>query len=149
MSKFVASKTPAQSIADVMSALPNPDNVLEWGVQTLSMDVVRAMILLASKESEDFRYALGVTLGMAQLLYEPVGNGLGKTDFVRCDQVDTLIGHMDVYPVHVFQQVPEYPTEYLCLLILDDSEMVTGTVLTRLRPADEHQMKLITPKDVK
>lgn len=134
-----------QELATVLEKLPNPEHALKWGKQTFGHGVIEGMILLASKETEHYRYALGVSLGIAQVLYEPVQTTVVEPEhFIRCKQNGTLIGHYDTWEVHVIQEVPEdMEEEVLLLLILNDDRKVVGYVQTRIRAAQDHVVTMI------
>lgn len=133
-----------QPIDQVVSTLPDPEDALEWGIQSMTTDTVRAMMLLAATRSEHFRYALAVTVGIAQFLYDaPEGSVTQKSAFQRTQQDGTRIGIFDQLDLHVIQQtVPdEFEEEYLMLLVLDDNHMVSSYVLSRLRLPSDHVVK--------
>lgn len=135
-----------QSIEQVIASLPAPEGALEWGIQSMTTDTVRAMTLLAASRSEHFRYALAVSVGIAQFLYDaPEGSVTQKAAFLRTQQDGTRIGIFDQLDLHVIQQpVPEdLEEEYLMLLVLDDNHLVDSYVLSRLRLPADHVVKTI------
>jgi hypothetical protein len=126
-------------IAEAVRNLPDMNQALGWGVQSMVRDTVRAMVLLASSRSEHYRYALALTEGIAQLLYDmPEGATTARDAFVRCNQQGTLIGHFDSYEVHVIQEPVEEDNQGMMLLILDDDHLVDSYILTRLREYSDH-----------
>ncbi len=127
------------SVKEAVAKLPNKENKLGWGIQSMVVDTVRHMVLLASSRSEHFRYALGVTAGIAQYLYDlPQGAITNPSDFIRTNQVDTLIGHFDNLEVHVIQEVTPEEDQLMMLLVLDDDHMAVGYLLTQLREYGDH-----------
>lgn len=129
------------SIEEALSKLPDRELALAWGQQSLSPKTIEAMVLLASKLSEHYRYAIGLSVEMCQYLYDnPAGGTAGMDRFLRCEQVGTLVGHYDGYEVHVIQEVPDpdLEEEYMMLLVLDDLRMVDSYLLTRLRIYTDH-----------
>ncbi len=129
------------SVGEAVARLPDPAQALGWGVQSMTAETVRAMVLLASSRSDHFRYALGVTVGIAQYLYDmPDGAITSKSQFIRADQVGTRIGIFDSLELHVIQEaVPDtLEEEYLLLLVLNDEHQVVGHLLSRLRLPSDH-----------
>jgi hypothetical protein len=126
-------------IAEAIAKLPDMQLALGWGVQSMVRDTVRAMVLLASSRSEHYRYALALTEGIAQLLYDmPEGATTARDAFIRCNQQGTLIGHFDSYEVHVIQESSAEEDQGMMLLVLDDNHLVDSYILTRLREYSDH-----------
>jgi hypothetical protein len=127
------------SIGEAVSKLPDFDQALEWGVQSMTMPTVKSMILLATKLSEHYRYSLALTHDIAQYLYDmPEGAITSKQWYQRCDQVDTLIGHFDAMEVHVIQEGSDPECQGMMLLVQDDDHKVVGYILTKLREYSDH-----------
>lgn len=130
------------TVPEAVAVLPPRHYALGWGKQALSAETVKAMILLASKLSEHYRYALAVSVDMAQYLYDnPRGGTVDTSGFIRSpQQQDTLIGVWNAVEVHVIQQMPDpdLEEEYLMLLILDDDKMVDSYLLSQLRVYTDH-----------
>lgn len=131
------------TVEEAVASLPDLDKALGWGVQSMTRDTVRAMVLLASSRSEHYRYALAVSLGIAQYLYDmPEGAVAGREHFIRCNQNGSLIGHFDNLETHVIQEPLEKSSEneeeYMMLLVLDDNHQVDSYLLTRLRDYSDH-----------
>lgn len=123
------------TVTYAISKLPPREQCLSWGKQSLTEDLIRGMLHLASRLSEDYRYVLGVTPEVAQYLYDcPEGGTLDTSHFMRCKQKDSLVGHWNGMETHVIQEYPsnEWGEEYGMLLILDDNHMVTGYLMTKL-----------------
>lgn len=126
-------------VAEAISTLPDFDQALGWGVQNIEKSTVEAMIRLATMASEHFRYALAVTDDIGQYLYDmPVGAITAAEHFIRCNQVESLIGHFLTLDVHVIQQrsVPEQ--QGMMLLVLNDDKLVVGYLLTKIREYADH-----------
>ncbi len=134
------------SIEAAVAALPPAEHCLEWGIQSMTADTVRAMILLASSRSEHYRYALAVTVGIAQYLVDaPDGSITARALFVNSGQDGTRIGLFDSLDTHVIQVAVDESVEeeYMMLLVLDDNHMVDGYIMTRLRMPSDHVVKTI------
>lgn len=136
------------TVQEAVAKAPDMEKALSWGVQSMVVETVRSMVLLAAARSEHFRYALAVTPAIGQYLYDlPDGAITNPNNFVRCVQVDTLIGHFDNHEVHVIQEYTPEEEQGLMLLILDDERNVAGYILTKLREYDDHiNVNNILPK---
>lgn len=127
------------SIQAAVAKAPDLSQALGWGIQSLLRDTVRSMVLLATARSEHYRYALAVTPGIAQLLYDmPEGTIASRDCFIRCVQQDTLIGHYDTMEMHVIQELVDEDKQSMMLLILNDDLLVDSYLLTRLREYSDH-----------
>jgi len=127
------------TIEEVVYELPELSMSLGWGVQSMVRDTVRAMVLLASARSEHYRYALAVSSGIGQYLYDqPQGAITSKEHFLRCTQVGSRIGHFDNLETHVLQTPVNEGEERMMLLILDDNQMVDSYIMTQLRDYTDH-----------
>jgi len=140
-------KLPAPlTVGEVVAKLPPFDCSLGWGVQSMTADTVRAMVLLASSRSEHYRYALAASIGIAQYLFDmPEGSVTSRAHFVRSKQDGTRIGLFDNLDLHVIQEpVPEeIEEEYLMLLILNDDHLVDSYIVSRLRLPSDHVVQTI------
>lgn len=136
------------TVAEAVAKAPDMSKALGWGTQSMVVATVRSMVLLAAARSEHFRYALGVTGGIAQYLYDlPDGAITNPEHFIRTEQVDTLIGHFDNHEMHVIQEVTAEEDQGLMLLVLDDDKKAVGYVLTQLREYGDHiNVNNILPK---
>lgn len=136
------------TVAEAVAKAPDHQSALPWGIQSMVVQTVRSMVLLASARSEHFRYALGVTGGIGQYLYDlPEGAITNPDHFQRTEQVDTLIGHFDNHEVHVIQEVTPEEEQGLMLLILNDDKLAVGYVYTQLREYGDHiNVNNILPK---
>lgn len=135
-----------RTLEEAIAVLPDPTTALGWGKQTFGHGLLNGMILLASKNTEHYRYKLAVSLGIAQVLYQPVNNTVVEREhFIRCEQKDSLIGHYDAYDVHVIQVDPDGEDEALMLLICDDNDQVVGHIFSEIRPAQDHIVTMMKP----
>lgn len=126
-------------VSEAVAKLPDFSRALGWGVQSMLLDTVRSMILLASTLSEHYRYAIGLTDDVAQYLYDmPKGAITNPNHFIRCNQVGTLIGHFDALDVHVIQERSDPANQAMILMVLDDDRKVVGYVATKLREYADH-----------
>lgn len=136
------------TVTEAVAKAPDHNNALPWGIQSMVVDTVRSMVLLAAARSEHFRYALGVTAGIGQYLYDlPEGAITNPDHFKRTDQVDSLIGHFDNHEVHVIQELTPEEDQGLMLLVLDDDHKAVGYIYTQLREYGDHiNVNNILPK---
>ncbi|MNO12958.1 hypothetical protein D3C76_25780 [compost metagenome] len=127
------------TIAEAMQHAPAQEKALGWGVQSMVATTVRHMVLLASSLSEHYRYAIGLSGGIAQYLYDqPDGAVTNPDTFLRTAQVDTLIGHFDGLETHVIQEEIPEDQQCLMLLVINDDKLVVGYLLTKLREYTDH-----------
>lgn len=136
------------TVTEAVAKAPDMSKALPWGVQSMVVETVRSLVLLAASRSEHFRYALGVTPGIAQYLYDlPDGAITNPNHFIRCVQTDTLIGHFDNHEVHAIQEYTPEDEQGLMLLILNDDRLAVGYILTKLREYGDHiNVNNILPK---
>lgn len=127
------------TIEEAVQAAPDQALALPWGVQSMVADTVRHMVLLASSISEHYRYALGLSGGIAQYLYDqPAGAITNPELFLRTAQVGSLIGHFDGLETHAIQaEIPE-DEQCMMLLVINDDKLVVGYLLTKLREYGDH-----------
>lgn len=127
------------SIKEAVTSLPDFDKALPWGVQSMVKSTVDSMIRLAAAASDHFRYALALTHDIGQYLYDmPEGAITSNEHFIRCDQVDTLIGHFNAMDVHVIQELSDPEMQGMMLLVLNDDHLAVGYLLTRIREYADH-----------
>jgi hypothetical protein len=136
------------TVAEAVAKAPVHANALGWGIQSMVVQTVRSMVLLAAARSEHYRYALGVTGGIGQYLYDlPEGAITNPDHFKRTDQVETLIGHFDNLEVHVIQELTPEEEQGLMLMVLDDDKLVVGYLYSQLREYGDHiNINNILPK---
>lgn len=136
------------TVAEAVAKAPAMTDSIGWGIQSMVVDTVRSMVLLASSRSEHFRYALGVTGGIGQYLYDlPDGAITNPDHFKRTVQVDTLIGHFDNHEVHVIQEITPEEEQGMMLLVLNDDRKAVGYLYTQLREYGDHiNVNNILPK---
>lgn len=136
------------TMPEAVAKAPEHSKALGWGIQSMVVQTVRSMVLLAAARSEHYRYALGVTPGIGQYLYDlPEGAITNPDHFVRTEQAGTLIGHFDNLEVHVIQELTPEEEQGLMLLVLDDNHKAVGYLYTQLREYGDHiNVNNILPK---
>lgn len=136
------------TVEQAVAKAPDHSNALGWGIQSMVVATVRSMVVLAAARSEHFRYALGVTPGIAQYLYDlPEGAITNPDHFVRTEQVGSLIGHFDNLEVHAIQELTPEEEQGLMLLVLNDDKLAVGYIYTQLREYGDHiNVNNILPK---
>lgn len=139
MSKELIMFSKPLDITEAVAKLPDLNQALAWGVQSLLKPTVSAMVRLATSMSEHYRYALALTDDIAQYLYDmPEGAITSSEFFKRCNQVGTLIGHFDMIEVHVIQERSDPEAQAMMLLVLDDDKKAVGYLVTRIREYADH-----------
>lgn len=127
------------TVEEAVAKAPAHSEALGWGIQSLLPDTVNGMILLASSQSEHYRYALAVTPAMAQYLYDqPKGAITNPNLFLRAEQVGSRIGHFLDFEMHAIQEMTAEEEQGMMLIILDDDHKAVGYLYTRLREYGDH-----------